>query len=42
MLYEVITIPESLRKALGRLELVLELTLSPERRLAREDIRQVV
>jgi len=35
-------IPESLRKALGRLELVLELTLSPERRLAREDIRQVL
>ena len=35
-------VPDSLRNALGRLELVLELTLSPDRHLAREDVRQVL
>lgn len=35
-------VPEALLKAMGRLELVLELTLTPERSLAREDVNQVL
>jgi len=35
-------VPEPLLRAMGRLELVLELTLTPERRLAREDVNLVL
>lgn len=36
------SIPETLFKSLGRLQFVMELQLSPERKLAREDISRVM
>lgn len=36
------SVPESLYNSLGRLEFVMELKLSPERKLAREDISRVI
>ena len=35
-------VPDELLKAIGRLELVMDITLTPERRLAREDVVQVM
>ncbi len=35
-------LPAPLAEALGRLELVMELDLSPERRLAREEVTKVM
>lgn len=35
-------IPEELFKSLGRLQFVMELKLSPERKLAREDVSKVM
>ena len=35
-------IPEALFKSLGRLQFVMELQLSPERKLAREDVSRVM
>ncbi|MGR8930568.1 MAG: YcgL domain-containing protein [Gammaproteobacteria bacterium] len=35
-------IPEDLFKSLGRLQYVMELQLSPERKLAREDVSRVM
>lgn len=35
-------VPERLFKSLGRLEFVMELELSPERKLAREDATKVI
>jgi len=35
-------IPEALFKSLGRLEFVMSLQLTPERKLAREDINKVI
>lgn len=35
-------VPEELLKSLGRLQFVMELTLSPERKLAREDVAKVM
>ncbi len=35
-------IPEELFKSLGRLQFVMELQLSPERKLAREDVSKVL
>ncbi len=36
------SIPDELFKSLGRLEFVMELSLSPERKLAREDVSRVM
>jgi len=36
------SIPETLFKSLGRLQFVMELQLSPERKLAREDVTKVI
>lgn len=36
------TVPEALLKSLGKLELVLDLDLTPERRLAKEDPAKVI
>lgn len=36
------SIPEALFKSLGRLQFVMELQLSPERKLAREDVSKVI
>ncbi|OOZ39981.1 hypothetical protein BOW53_09405 [Solemya pervernicosa gill symbiont] len=35
-------IPEELLKTLGQLEFVMELGLTPERKLAREDVNKVI
>jgi len=35
-------LPDVLRRSLGRLELVMELELTPQRRLAREDVGRVL
>jgi uncharacterized protein YcgL (UPF0745 family) len=35
-------VPEELIKSLGRLQFVMELQLSPERKLAREDAKKVI
>ncbi len=35
-------IPDSLLKSFGRLEFVMELDISPERKLAREDVDKVM
>lgn len=36
------SVPETLFKSLGRLQFVMELQLSPERKLAREDVSRVI
>ena len=36
------SVPETLFKSLGRLQFVMELQLSPERKLAREDVSKVI
>ncbi len=39
---EVDKLPDALRKIVGRLELAMELELSPERKLARVDVTEVI
>lgn len=36
------SVPETLFKSIGRLQFVMELQLSPERKLAREDVNRVI